>query len=231
MSELRNPFEPEPAKPRNTDTAGFIGHYLGPEAQAAFGKNRKKPKPPEQPPELSAEDRAVLQKAQAELERSKERFPIWRTLRIGMHKKPKEFDAAFKAKDIKVGGSWTMEALETMTCVSAPFDIELVNVSAEDIDVPEGSTFEEICNKAEHLGLSVCPIEAGPELRLQYLNQPVSDLLFVATPPFEISSATLNPFQGIFFLTRDDHEAWINVYDVKNVQRLDGQWVFMRRRP
>src|SRR3990167_2429805 len=97
--QLRNPFEEEPKETRNPDTAGMVGSILGEKAGEAFRKLEKgrKKAVSEQPPKLSAEDRAALQKVQAELERSKERFPIWRTLRIGMHKTPKEFDAAFKA--------------------------------------------------------------------------------------------------------------------------------------
>lgn len=49
--------------------------------------------------------------------------------------------------------------------------IEIVELSVNSIAYPMGATFEQIVQRATNLGLLLCPLELGPHLRLQFLNQ------------------------------------------------------------
>jgi hypothetical protein len=42
----------------------------------------------------------------------------------------------------------------------------------KDLGCPEGAIYSEICRRAADAGLSLCPLELAPHLRLQYLDQP-----------------------------------------------------------
>ncbi|MGZ6316488.1 MAG: helicase [Anaerolineales bacterium] len=47
-----------------------------------------------------------------------------------------------------------------------------VELSVHNLGYPQGATISEIYERVTTLGLSLCPIELGPHLRLQYLDQP-----------------------------------------------------------
>ncbi len=47
-----------------------------------------------------------------------------------------------------------------------------VELTVDNIGYPQGATISEIYEKVPALGLSLCPIDLGPHLRLQYLDQP-----------------------------------------------------------
>ena len=51
-------------------------------------------------------------------------------------------------------------------------DVELVNVSVEELGFKQGACYGDICKRASKLGLDLCPAEVGPQLRLQYKDQP-----------------------------------------------------------
>ena len=50
--------------------------------------------------------------------------------------------------------------------------VHVVAASVADLGLPEGSTFATLVERAVAQGLSLCPLELGPHLRLQLLDQP-----------------------------------------------------------
>ena len=52
-----------------------------------------------------------------------------------------------------------------------PYPIRAVELTANALGLPQGGTLNEIYESALKLGLSPCPLEAGPHLRLQLLDQ------------------------------------------------------------
>lgn len=54
-----------------------------------------------------------------------------------------------------------------------PFTLKAVELTVHDLALPEGATSTQIFNRANHLGLDLCPLELGPHLRLGYLDQPI----------------------------------------------------------
>jgi len=52
-----------------------------------------------------------------------------------------------------------------------PSSLPTVEISVGDLDLPEGGTYDLVFQRALSLGLSPCPLEVGPCLRLQLLDQ------------------------------------------------------------
>ena len=99
--------------------------------------------------------------------------------------------------------------------------IEAVEVSVLHLGCPQGATMSQIHATAAALGLALCPLELGPHLRLQYLDQPEGHL---AHPPSHhrappgsvtIASAQLteeDDFPKGFYLRRIAGTLWLRGY-------------------
>lgn len=66
--------------------------------------------------------------------------------------------------------------------------------SVKALGFEEGATLREIFARAEERGLRPCPSWVGPELRLQYENQPKGEWLFIAMEPFLGSNSQISLF-------------------------------------
>src|SRR5262249_40079080 len=63
-------------------------------------------------------------------------------------------------------------------------DLDLVVLTPIDLGLAgESVTVAAVYARAELLGFGLCPAEVGPQLRLQYLDQPVRDALHIAMRP------------------------------------------------
>lgn len=76
--------------------------------------------------------------------------------------------------------------------------IKLVRLKVKDLGFPISATTDEIFQKAQEFGLELCPGETGPYLRIQYLNQPPGEELFIAMKPI----ADAEGYPRVFILTR-----------------------------
>ena len=65
---------------------------------------------------------------------------------------------------------------QTEYCVST------VELQVQALGFPQGATLADILAKAATIGLSNCPLELGPHLRLQYVNQPEGSIGQAARP-------------------------------------------------
>lgn len=87
-----------------------------------------------------------------------------------------------------------------------------VEISVNDLGFPNGAVTKEIYQKAEELGLRLCPAELGPYIRLQYLDQPID-------PPkgnwLNIAMKKLSDepdFPNGFYLRRREDGFWLRGY-------------------
>ncbi|MBI5420884.1 MAG: hypothetical protein HZA35_01050 [Parcubacteria group bacterium] len=62
-------------------------------------------------------------------------------------------------------------------------EITLVRLTVADLGFKEGARYKDIIARAKELGLDYCPAEVGPQLRLQYQDQPSGEWLRIATKP------------------------------------------------
>jgi len=75
-------------------------------------------------------------------------------------------------------------ARPAFTLASTRTGIDLVVVSAAALGIAgQSASLGDIYTHAEKLGLSLAPAEVGPELRLQYFNQPLGEFLHVGMKP------------------------------------------------
>jgi len=112
-------------------------------------------------------------------------FPVWKRITLGTHKGVNGVRDALDAHNIRVGES----ADEILGRPAFRFSktrtpLDLVVVTAVDLGFAPGSrSLAEIYRRAAQVGLELCPPEAAPQLRLEYLNEPIGEFLHVAMPP------------------------------------------------
>jgi hypothetical protein len=123
-------------------------------------------------------------------------LPIWKTVVIGRHRGVDAVRNALDAARVAIGDS-ADEILgrPALTFAAEPRELNLVLVSVAALGFgPEGGSLADIHVRALRLGLELCPEEVGPQLRLQYRNQPVGEFLHVAMKPLRTYHGTPTDF-------------------------------------
>lgn len=92
------------------------------------------------------------------------------------------------------------------TVSKTPESISLIRLKVSDLGFPKGATTAEIYQKAEELGLELCPAETGPQFRKQYTNQPLNEWLFVGMKQIIDSGG----YPLVFHLYRSDDGLWLD---------------------
>jgi len=111
-------------------------------------------------------------------------FRTWRTTTIGSYKGVNAYRDALDAAKIKIGDA----ADEILGRAAFPYArektvVELTVVSAAELGVESESSLADFYNRAEQLGLMLCPAEVAPQLRLEYRDQPFGETLIIAMEP------------------------------------------------
>lgn len=97
---------------------------------------------------------------------------------------------------------------EKFTTLAAQEQIVLVRLKVRDLGFRNVATTQEIYEKAEKLGLELCPAEVGPNLRLQYMDQPVGEYFWVAMK--QIPGRDGYPY--VFCLGRRADGLWLDYF-------------------
>lgn len=157
-------------------------------------------------------------------------FSTWRTVKIGSHVSVEDLKS-----DITKGGhnisDYSKDILgkPAFTLADQESELELVKVTARELGFSNGATRKDIYNRAIEQGLMICPSEVGPQLKLQYKDQPKGEWLLIAMEPITVSDGDLR----VFRVERDDDgESWLSTdYDDPGiVWDADSVWVFARRK-
>ncbi len=92
------------------------------------------------------------------------------------------------------------------TTLEAKEQINLVRLTVNDLFADNKiHTTQEIYQRAEELGLELCPEETGPNLRLKYQDQPLNEWIYIATK--QITDRVGDPY--VFGLGRDGGGLWL----------------------
>src|SRR3989339_1171656 len=96
----------------------------------------------------------------------------------------------------------------TFTVAVKKIKIDLAIKSVGELGFKDGATRQKIYGRANELGLDLCPAEVGPQLRLQYKDQPEEEHLIVAMNPIADSGGALE----LFSVERNDSGLWLDSY-------------------
>jgi hypothetical protein len=110
---------------------------------------------------------------------------IWRTITLGTYNTIDALCHALDAKRIHVGDR-VDEILGRPAFKLSKMrrDARLVVLAVSELGFEEeGASLAEIYGRARQLGFELCPAEVAPQLRLQYLNQPLGEFLHIAMAP------------------------------------------------
>jgi len=157
-----------------------------------------------------------------------EGMQAWKTIKLGTHKNA---DALRKTleKNYRIG-DWANDILGKSSFVPSvkETEVDLVNISVAELGFKNGATRDKIYDRALELGLELCPAEVGPQLRLQYKNQPKGEWLRVAMDPIADSLGLLD----VFFVYHHSGDLWLNAYSGNPVSfwQDDSRWVFVLRK-
>jgi len=157
----------------------------------------------------------------------------FRTLKLGTGLKSFDgFLKAIKGANCEIG-DWGKNLLRTMISVSAvatsQIEVELVVVSNLNLGVENGATMAETFECARRNNLNLCPGEVGPQLAIQYKDQPYGERLFIGMDPISDYECNLR----IFVVERRSQSGWSWLCGHKSNPNLwrsaDTKWVFLRQ--
>lgn len=163
----------------------------------------------------------------------KQQFPVWKIIELGTH----ETVESIKAAIMESGYELSDDADEIMSkpefCLSkTPSKIKLGRATFSELGFEDGATFQELRARILELGHKPCPPEVGPQLRLQYHEQPKDETLFILMEPIDQSHGCPKTFYVEHDYDEDydeDYELSLNThfcYDDHKFMR-NCTWVFV----
>ncbi|MCK1304004.1 DUF1127 domain-containing protein [Bradyrhizobium sp. 24] len=110
---------------------------------------------------------------------------LWKTIAIGTFRDMRALRKAMSAMGCDVGSAAAeVLARPAFTLSGKKTDVQLVPVSAAELGFKgETASLTEIYARAQRLGFGLAPAEIAPQLRLQYLDQPIGEFLIIGMEP------------------------------------------------
>lgn len=111
--------------------------------------------------------------------------PIWKHITLGTFNGVNAMRAALETAHVHIGDS-ANEVLgrPAFAWRQTRIESDLIVISVAELGFGErGASLAQIYARAVQLGLELCPAEVAPYLRLQYLQQPVGEILQIAMSP------------------------------------------------
>ena len=129
------------------------------------------------------DDPALLQMPEAV--QSAAGIPVWKTIKVGTVQTKWDLYRALDAAHCELGdAAEDMFAQPGFAVNSGKIEADLVSVSLAHLGLARAS-LQDIYARARKLGFALASAEIGPQLRLQYFEQPLGEFLNIAMPPIE----------------------------------------------
>jgi hypothetical protein len=137
--------------------------------------------------------------------------PVWKTVTLGTRKGVDSYRDALEKASIKIGDdAGEILGRPAFPYAHAKIEYGLVLLSVAELAVDtKYAPLSDVYSRARRLGLDLCPAEVGPQLRLEYRNQPRGEILHiamqaVATYHGRLSILALSNFGGTVALIGSD---------------------------
>jgi hypothetical protein len=155
-------------------------------------------------------------------------FPVWKTIKLGIGlKTANDFRRALKEDGHHIS-DWANDILgkRAFTASKTEMEVDLVSVTVAELGFGNGATRENIYKQALELGLELCPAEVGPQLRLQYRDQPLSEWQIIAMEPITGSDGS----PSVLYVGCGAFGSWLRVFcgSPDDVWYGSDRWVFVR---
>ena len=156
----------------------------------------------------------------------KPKFKTWRTITLGTYQSAQDLSSALKNNGFEFAKP-AAALLKQATLAPTETQLPLVNVSVRELGFEEGAILIQVYARALECGLSLVPAEAGPQLRLQYPDQPDQAWLCMGMQPLPDTQG----FQSVFYLVRVMGYLWLNTEYAHSsyFSSPDRRWVFAHR--
>jgi len=132
-------------------------------------------------------------------------FPTWKTVKLGTHKSANDLSKSLRSNGFWIS-NWAADILKKTTFAPAETEIELVLVTVADLGFTKATRRDAIYDRAKELGLDLVPAEVGPQLRLQYADQPMNEWMVMGMEPIAGSGGSLH----VFGVTRSVGGLWLD---------------------
>ncbi|MDP2812262.1 MAG: hypothetical protein Q8O32_01055 [bacterium] len=123
-------------------------------------------------------------------------FAIFKTIKLGTGlKSADDFRQALKKSGMKLG-DWASDLLNqsAFKVSSKLIEVDLVTLTVAELGFEGGASYSDVCKRGVELGHDLCQPEHGPQLRLQYKDQPKGEVLYLAMEAIRDSDGDLNTF-------------------------------------
>lgn len=110
-----------------------------------------------------------------------ENFRVWKSICVSQFKDGAKFLEPFAKHDVVVQ-DWARSMLvgPEFRASSTPRTLPLILMSVGALGFPEGEMYESVIGRLKELQFALCPADVGPQLRLEYLQQPEGEWILVA---------------------------------------------------
>jgi hypothetical protein len=120
---------------------------------------------------------------------SASKVAAWNTITIGTFSDSSALLNALSAISCGVGDAAAILARSAFTVSGTKTEVELLSVSAAELGfLGETASLWQIYERAKRLGFGLAPAEIAPQLRLQYLDQPIGEFLIIGMEPIRAST-------------------------------------------
>ena len=111
--------------------------------------------------------------------------PVWKTITVGTFADLFALNSALDAVGCGIGNSaGEILARPSFTLSTTKTSVELFTVSASELGFPtDTASLADIYARAKQLGFGLAAAEIGPQLRLQYFEQPIGEFLILGMEP------------------------------------------------
>ncbi|WP_025115666.1 hypothetical protein [Lysinibacillus fusiformis] len=128
---------------------------------------------------------------------------------------------------------------DKFTTSETKYSLNIVELAVRNLGFPDGATMPQLIKQANKLGLELCPLEVGPYLRLEYLDQAEggsgNSLQQSQAPSGSITIASElvsddDDFPKGFYLRKIDGVLWLRGYlaDDLHIWSSDDQFIFSK---